>query len=134
MSFLRSRRGQIAIPSLFVLPSLFLFVYLIFETAKLSREKIRHQFAVDSAAFIEMTNYSDFLNRSAYVNGAFPQRIFFEGFYNTCIEKKNNTGGDCGSQGDRLYEILYKNGAFPRSDQGAPDAPLDDKPSWLIRF
>ena len=76
---LRGREGQLAIPSLFLLPSLFLFVYLIFETAKLSREKIRHQFALDAAAFIEMTNYSDFLNRSAYClrglrkwPGAFP--------------------------------------------------------------
>ncbi|HVE14961.1 MAG TPA: hypothetical protein VNI01_16320 [Elusimicrobiota bacterium] len=131
---MRNRRGQISLPSLFVLPSLFLFVYLIFETAKLSREKIRHQFALDSAAFIEMTNYSDFLNRSAYVNGAFPQRIFYEGFYNTCIEKKNNTGGDCGAAGDRLYEILYKNGAFPRSSSTAPDASLDNQSSWSIVF
>ena len=136
MRRLLGRRGQIAIPALFVIPSLFLFVYLIFETAKLSREKIRHQFALDSAAFIEMTNYSDFLNRSAYVNGAFPQRIFHEGFYNTCIEKKNNTQGDCGTQGDRLYNILFKNGAFPRAD--APD-PNDDlawnsTPIWLIQF
>ena len=134
MRFLRGRRGQIAIPALFVLPSLFLFVYLLFETAKLSREKIRHQFALDSAAFIEMTNYSDFLNRSAYVNGAFPQRIFYEGFYNTCIEKKNNTQGDCGTQGDRLYNILYKNGAFPRTDQAPPDQGLDEHPHWFLQF
>jgi hypothetical protein len=129
-----NQRGQIAIPALFVLPSLFLFLYLIFETAKVSREKIRHQFAVDSAAFIEMTNYSDFLNRSAYVNGAFPQRIFHEGFYNTCIEKKNNTQGDCGTDGDRLYDILYKNGGFPRTDQRTPDQPLDSDPVWYLRF
>ncbi|MBI3296573.1 MAG: hypothetical protein HYZ75_00300 [Elusimicrobia bacterium] len=131
---LRGREGQLAIPSLFVLPSLFLFVYLLFETAKLSREKIRHQFALDSASFIEMTNYSDFLNRSAYVNGAFPQRIFYEGFYNTCIEKKNNTQGDCGTQGDRLYNILYKNGAFPRTDQAPPDQALDKDPVWFLQF
>lgn len=129
-----SSRGQIAIPALFVIPSLFLFLYLIFETAKISREKIRHQFALDAAAFIEMTNYSDFLNRSAYVNGAFPQRIFHEGFYNTCIEKKNNTQGDCGPQGDRLYDILYKNGAFPRTAQAPPDQPLDAYPKWFLRF
>ena len=131
---LRDRRGQLAIPSLFIIPSLFLFVYLIFETAKISREKIRHQFAVDAAAFIEMTNYSDFLNRSAYVNGAFPQRIFHEGFYGTCIEKKNNTQGDCGFQGDRLYNILYKNGTYPRWEgQDQADA-LDKYPQWMLRF
>ena len=34
----RGGRGQLAIPALFVLPSLFLFVFLIYETGKLSRE------------------------------------------------------------------------------------------------
>src|SRR3990167_9990070 len=72
---LGSRRGQIVIPAMLLFPTLFLFVYLIYETAKLSREKIKHQFAMDAAAFVEATNYSDFLNRTAYVNGAFPMRI-----------------------------------------------------------
>ena len=69
-------RGQLAIPFLFVFPSIFLFLFLIIETAKLSRQKIRHQFAIDTAAFLEMSNYSDLLNNSAYVNGAFPQSLF----------------------------------------------------------
>lgn len=120
-----AQRGQILIPALFVIPSLFLFVFLLFETAKLSREKIRHQFAVDSAAFVEMTNYSDFLNRSAYVNGAFPQRIFEEGFKDTMIERKDNTAPD------RLYDILHRNCTFPRTEQAQP---LDPHPQWLIEY
>src|SRR5512137_1751447 len=84
----RSRVGQVIIPALFLFPTFMLFVYLIYETAKLSREKIRHQFAIDAAVFVEMTNYSDFLNRTAYVNGAFPMRIFDEGFRgaDSCID------------------------------------------------
>ncbi|MBI4385983.1 MAG: hypothetical protein HY551_01245 [Elusimicrobia bacterium] len=132
-----SSRGQIVIPSLFALPSLFLFVFLIFEVAKLSREKIRHQFALDSAAFIEMTNYSDFLNRSAYVNGAFPMRIFKEGFgpgidpntgqptSGTMIDRKDSTSPKS------LYDILYENGAFPRTEE--PE-PLDPLPVWHIEY
>lgn len=135
---IRNRRGQLAIPALFVIPSLFLFLYLIFETAKLSREKIRHQFAVDAAAFIEMTNYSDFLNRSAYVNGAFPQRIFEEGFYGTPIELKSNTEAQLpngmGMAGDRLYEILYKNGAFPADPDRSASEPLDNEATWFLKF
>ena len=73
-----ARAGQILIPSLLIIPSLLLFVYLLFETTKLSREKIRQQFAVDSAAFIQMSDYTNLLNRTAYVNGAFPSRIFKE--------------------------------------------------------
>lgn len=110
---LRSRSGQIVLPALFVFPSLMLFVYLIFETAKLSREKIRHQFAIDAAAFVEMTNYSDFLNRTAYVNGAFPMRIFDEGFagYEVPCDKKTDK-----CQGPiSMKTLLYQNGAFPSS-------------------
>lgn len=124
-------RGQILIPSLFVLPTLFLFVYLIFETAKLSREKIRHQFAVDAASFVEMTNYSDFLNRSAYVNGAFPQRIFAEGFLNTMIDRKNN-----GPAND-LFDIMYDDGDFPSIGPSSSDPlhnPTDNNPSWKIVY
>ncbi len=107
---LRSRRGQIVIPAMLIFPTLFLFVYLIYETAKLSREKIRHQFAMDAAAFVELTNYSDFLNRSAYVNGAFPMRIFEEGYYDfmaDCEGKVQNCN-------QKTYaSILFQNGAFP---------------------
>src|SRR3984957_11337744 len=108
MRLMRSRGGQIVIPALLLFPTLFLFVYLIDETAKLSREKIRHQFAMDAAAFVEMTNYSDFLNRSAYVNGAFPMRIFEEGYWDfnaECTGKTNH----CNSTMS-YASILFQNG------------------------
>jgi hypothetical protein len=110
-----------------------LFVYLIFETAKLSREKIRHQFAIDAAAFVEMTNYSDFLNRSAYVNGPFPMRIFYEGFHDTTY--------DCFSRDPcpgpiHVDDLFFNSGAFPRST--AHPNPSDfqglDPPVWDIGF
>ncbi len=126
MRFLRprSRAGQVVIPALFLFPTFFLFIYLIYETAKLSREKIRHQFALDAAVFVEMTNYSDFLNRTAYVNGAFPMRIFSEGFSGTtiecdqkdvcdnppdCTQKHSCTGG----RGETLWKIMCMDGDFP---------------------
>lgn len=109
---LLSRAGQIVIPAMLVFPTLFLFVYLIYETAKLSREKIRHQFAMDSAAFVEMTNYSDFLNRTAYVNGAFPMRIFAEGYGDFPAECEGKVD-NC--QKVMYADMLYQNGVFPRS-------------------
>jgi len=108
----RSRAGQIVIPAMLIFPTLFLFVYLIYETAKLSREKIRHQFAMDAAAFVEMTNYSDFLNRTAYVNGAFPMRIFEEGYGDFPAECEGKVE-HC--EKVMYADILYHNGAFPRS-------------------
>jgi hypothetical protein len=111
----RSRAGQIVIPALLLFPTLFLFVYLIYETAKLSREKIKHQFAMDAAAFVEATNYSDFLNRTAYVNGAFPMRIFEQGYDDFPAECEGKVE-HC--EHITYAEILYKNGIFPRSVSG----------------
>jgi hypothetical protein len=113
----RSRAGQIVIPAMILFPTLFLFVYLIYETAKLSREKIKHQFAMDAAAFVEATNYSDFLNRTAYVNGAFPMRIFEQGYDDFPFECEGK--GDCSMFNPKMYsEVLYANGIFPRSKSG----------------
>ena len=111
----KSRAGQIVIPAMLLFPTLFLFVYLIYETAKLSREKIKHQFAMDAAAFVEATNYSDFLNRTAYVNGAFPMRIFEQGYDDFPAECEGKVE-HC--EKITYAEILYKNGIFPRSKSG----------------
>ena len=131
---LRCRRGQLIVPAIFVIPSLFLFIILVFEITKLSREKIRHQFAVDSASFIEMTNYSDFLNRSAYINGAFPERIFAESFYGTCIPSKSVMGREniyrgCGSR--ELFFMLWNNSAFPSRGDEINDSPVNWKPNEI---
>ncbi|MCX5795710.1 MAG: hypothetical protein NTY77_09475 [Elusimicrobia bacterium] len=131
--------GQVIIPALFLFPTLMLFVYLIYETAKLSREKIRHQFAIDAAVFVEMTNYSDFLNRTAYVNGAFPMRIFDEGFYDTTLDCSMKGGCDSkGAEDKRLWTILCRRGVFPQRN-GDCVPRHDDKfsnsdGSWNIRY
>jgi len=128
------RAGQILIPSLFVIPSLLLFVYLLFETTKVSREKIRQQFAVDSAAFIQMGDYTNLLNRTAYVNGAFPYRIFKEAY--ECppekpMKKTNSDSEVC------AYDMLYEAGAFPKYKndvKGAEPKRLDPEAKWEIEF
>jgi hypothetical protein len=125
----RGRRGQIVIPALLLFPTLMLFVYLIYETAKLSREKIRHQFALDAAAFVEMTNYSDFLNRTAYVNGAFPMRIFEQGYDDFPAECEGKVE-HCESIS--YAEILYRNGIFPRSQSGKKS--YKDELVWDIAY
>src|SRR3989339_619338 len=114
------RAGQILIPSLFVIPSLLLFVYLLFETTKVSREKIRQQFAVDSAAFIQMGDYTNLLNRTAYVNGAFPYRIFKEQY--ECPPDRNWRTTEDGGR-ECTYDMLYKSGAFPKYKGDVPRQP-----------
>ena len=129
MRLMRSRAGQIVIPAMLLFPTLFLFVYLIYETAKLSREKIRHQFAMDAAAFVEATNYSDFLNRTAYVNGAFPMRIFEQGYDDFPAECEGKV-----EHCDKITyaEILYQNGIFPRSQSGQKSYSTEE--SWDIAY
>ncbi|MEA3306970.1 MAG: hypothetical protein U9Q34_04200, partial [Elusimicrobiota bacterium] len=128
------RRGQFILPAVLVIPSLLLFVYLIFETAKLSREKIRHQFAIDSAAFIQMGDYTNLFNRTAYVNGTFPYRVFKEVYEcppNDYLQRTDGTGEEC------PYDMLYKAGNFPKYSgdvSGAPPTALDGKSKWTIKF
>ncbi len=138
---MRLSRGQILIPALLMFPTLMLFVYLIYETAKLSREKIRHQFAIDSAAFVEMTNYSDFLNRTAYVNGAFPMRIFYEGFHSTTLTNMGKTNCDAAvnqyATGGSLAidDLLYGEGTFPRDPSYATsNTEAPGSASWKIAY
>lgn len=129
-----ARAGQILIPSLLIIPSLLLFVYLLFETTKISREKIRQQFAVDSAAFIQMGDYTNLLNRTAYVDGAFPYRIFKEAYEcppETPMQLTDQSGQIC------PYDMLYAAGAIPKYKndvKGAQPAALDDQKKWEIAF
>ncbi|MDA8243477.1 MAG: Tad domain-containing protein [Elusimicrobia bacterium] len=138
--FFASRRGQILIPSLFIIPSLMLFVYLLFETTKVSREKIRQQFAVDSAAFIQMSDYTNLLNRTAYVNGAFPYRIFKEAYECPGPDGANEPlhyAKDPEGHTICAYDMMYQAGAFPKykGDVSGQDPPsLDDKKQWEIAF
>jgi hypothetical protein len=128
------RRGQLIIPSVLVVPSLLLFVYLIFETAKLSREKIRHQFAIDSAAFIQMGDYTNLFNRTAYVNGTFPYRVFKEVY--EC--PPNDTLKPTGTNSEECpYDTFYEAGNFPKYSgdvSGEPPVALDSKGKWDIKF
>lgn len=129
----RFSRGQIVIPALFVLPSLMLFLYLIFETAKLSREKIRMQFAVDTASFIDISNYADLLNRTAYVNGAFPSRVFLDAFQGSeyIIDMRDE------SSHIPLLQLLWMRGVFPQPGgymSGMSGQQLNRMDDWPIYY
>ncbi|HAH05041.1 MAG TPA: hypothetical protein DCM05_00725 [Elusimicrobia bacterium] len=107
----RRSLGQIAIPSLLVFPSLFLIIVLLIQVNRLSREKIRQQFSIDSASTIEAEQYTDLLNRMAYINGIFPQRIFQDAY-------------------GAAWGYFYALGMFPGTQQGvSPDAK-----NWGIQY
>lgn len=134
LAALAARGGQILLPSLLVIPTLLLFVYLLYETTKISRAKIQHQFATDSAAFIQMTDYVNLFNRTAYVNGAFPYRIFKEAYEcppESPMQMSSGSGEKC------PYDMLFEAGAIPKSRDdvsGAQPDSMDKSHKWEIAF
>jgi len=135
----RNKRAQIVIPAVLLVPTILLVIYLLFETTKLSREKIMHQFATDASAFVELTSTSNFLNATAYTNGAFPFRLFRENFDVTNKTIKLDTKvnpNPMQNEGDKsIFEFFYMAGAFPAlgMDQ-ITSVPKDTDITWEIRY
>lgn len=134
-NYLRNQKAQIVLPAILLVPTILLVIYLLFETAKLSRFKIRSQFALDSAAFIELTTYSNFLNAVAYVNGAFPYRVFRENL--TKEVPPRDDGSAQGSQGGdpiTYYDLFYQAGAFPAMGDNRNLEPKANAGRWELKF
>ncbi|MFH1724243.1 MAG: hypothetical protein ABII00_06430 [Elusimicrobiota bacterium] len=115
------RWGQIAMPALWLIPSMLLFVYLVYDLAKLSSEKIRQQFALDAAATLEMEAYTDLFNRLAYLNGIFPQRIFRGGM--------GSGGGNASQYPSASRPLSYADKIWPIRFGGRPGANTPNPPS-----
>ena len=52
---LKEKRAQILLPAVMLVPIFILVIYLLFETAKVSMSKVRQQFALDNAAYSQMS-------------------------------------------------------------------------------
>ena len=72
---LQNRRAQLLLPAVLLLPLFVLVIYLLTETTKVSIAKVRHQFALDNAAYTQMTTVSVFLNAVGLLNGPLPYRV-----------------------------------------------------------
>ncbi|MBI4369236.1 MAG: hypothetical protein HY547_03290 [Elusimicrobia bacterium] len=118
--------GQILVPSLFVFPGLVLFAILIVEVAKLSQQKILHQFAMDTAVMMEASQASDMANRMAYLNSPWPTRIFQAEDDAFEVLKWNTNGkGPCSDDPCFAWQYLLKNGVYP----GSIEAEISQQPS-----
>lgn len=131
---IKNKKAQIVLPAILLIPTILLVIYLLLETTKLSREKIRHQFALDTAAFTELTSASNYLNATAYTNGAFPFRLFRENF--TPTEKVFGPKSNPEQKELSLYELFYRGGAFPAlgDDGDWNSAPKDTDTEWELKF
>jgi len=134
-----NKRAQIALPSVMLIPIMLLVIYLLLETAKLSREKVRQQFAVDTAAFAEMTNTSNFLNLASYTN-VFPYKLFREVWppepKDIELDRDSNivvSGGQNFPSAVSRYDIITAAGAFPFMPPGNPE-PKPTDIEWQILY
>lgn len=131
----KNKKAQIVLPALLLIPTILLVIYLLFETTKVSKEKIRHQFALDTSSFVEMTSLSTYLNATAYVNGAFPFRLFRDFFEanNPQLKPEEYSGNSSNLQPVSLYDYYYQAGAFPAmSDYNSSPKATDTK--WDLHY
>ncbi|WP_424246095.1 hypothetical protein Dip510_001012 [Elusimicrobium posterum] len=137
---LYDKRGQFALPSVMLIPIVLLVIYLIFETTKLSREKIRQQLALDSAAFVELAPATTYLNATAYVNGAFPYRVFKDNFIERfdldTVRAQNSSDSQGLPSSISMFEIFYAAGAFPGVQDAAGPMwePTESETSWPLAY
>lgn len=106
---LRSRRAQILLPAVMLAPIFMLLIYLLFETSKISMSKVREQFALDNAAYSQMSSASVYLNAVAQVNGALPYRVMKT--MSTVLPAKQTAENP--DQKVTVFDVFYSAGAFP---------------------
>ena len=105
----RSRQAQILLPAVMLAPIFILVVYLLFETSKLSMTKVRNQFALDNAAYSQMSSTSAYLNSVAWVNGVGPYRVMRT---MDSIELKPKQNSEM-SEKVTVFDVFYRAGALP---------------------
>ena len=136
---LRSRRAQILLPAVMLAPIFMLIIYLLFETSKVSMSKVREQFALDNAAYSQMSTTSGYLNAVAQVNGPLPYRVMKT--LSMELPAKGTLEDD--AQKVTIFDVFYKAGAFPaigpNHDLGPNGAvsngsPKADSTDWGFQY
>lgn len=137
---LREQKAQILLPSVLLAPIFVLVIYLLFETAKVSMTKVRQQFALDNAAYSQVSSASTYLNAMAMVNGPLPYRVFLE-LSERGSEPFNQPLPPVGGRASEpayIFDLFYKGGGFPAvgSDHntGRNDPPSPESTDWKQKY
>ncbi len=135
---LQNRRAQLLLPAVLLLPLFVLVIYLLVETAKVSIAKVRHQFALDNAAYSQMTSVSVFLNAASLLNGPLPYRVLKT--YNSELELVNEEKPYRDNSSWTVFDLFFQAGAVPTV---APDydkkarynpPPKQDSIDWGVHY
>lgn len=135
---LKDRRAQLLLPAAMLVPIFVLVIYLLFETAKVSMAKVRQQFALDNAAYSQMSSASAYLNAVAMVNGPTPYRVML--YYadegeSTTLQKKD---GAEGADKITIFELFYQGGGVlglgPEHEKGINPPPKPESNDWNFKY
>jgi len=134
---LKDRKAQILLPSVLLAPIFILVIYLLFEMVKVSVTKIREQFALDNAAYSQISAASTYLNAVAMTNGPLPYRVML--FYDNKKITATNTAIQKGMPPQiSVFDIFYKGGAVPAIgpdyESGLNPPPAPESNDWGVQY
>lgn len=137
---LHNRRAQLLLPALLLLPLFVLVIYLLVEMTKVSIAKVRHQFALDNAAYTQMTTVSVFLNAVGLLNGPLPFRVLQTYDEQLVPVHPDNPAEQYRGQANwTVFDLFFQAGAMPAV---GPDydralrnpAPKADSVDWGVHY
>ncbi len=135
---LQNRRAQLLLPAVLLLPLFVLVIYLLVETTKVSISKVRHQFALDNAAYTQMTTVSVFLNAVGLLNGPLPYRVLKT--YDVPLKVVNPDNPYRDSTNWTVFDLFFQAGAIPTIgpdyEKGAlrNPPPKADSADWGVHY
>ena len=134
---LKDRKAQILLPSVLLAPIFILVIYLLFEMVKVSATKIREQFALDNAAYSQMSSVSTYLNAVAMVNGPLPYRVML--YYDSQKIPATQTAKNSGMPDViSVFDVFYKGGGVPAIgpdyETGVNPPPAAESTNWGVQF
>ena len=142
-NLLRNRKAQILLPSVMLAPIFILVMYLLFELAKVSIAKVRNQYALDNAAYTQVTAVSTYLNALAMVNGPLPYRVMRT--YDAKIKMKKGVEdiakealGKDAKESITIFDLFFRAGAVPTIaddyEWGVNNPPKPESTDWGVHF
>ena len=130
---LKERKAQILLPSVLLAPIFILLIYLLFETAKVSMTKVRNQFALDNAAYSQMSSASTYLNAMAMLNGPLAHRVMLDFSNQTLRPSRDKSPANV-----TIFDLFYKGGGVPTIgpdyENGLSPQPPAESNNWGINY
>lgn len=130
---INAKRGQILLPSVLLVPIFILVVYLLYDLTNLSLTKVQHQFALDTAAYAQMSSVSSYLNSMAIINGPSLYRVMLE----SKQQRVSYIVKDLPDP-ENVFNLFYKAGLFPSvgkdHENGSEANPAPESIDWDVAY